>query len=262
MKKGKDMNLQVRFTEKKDVGTIVQLVREGFPAGITDRLIYGAHGIGKYIELQLEEKSSETRYIVAEKDGKPAGFVEYRCLPNSLVLNYIVIDSEFRGKGLASPLLKESIRLLDVTSSQIVLDVFDYNTTALRWYEKFGFKPAGTSYWYDLKFGELERKGNEVYTVNFPQACALYRHFGFSVLTLRCGLKYYQVGILGRHWLRITQKELLSNPDVLLFLAQKYPERKCFALLPEKISSEPEQGIEIREVVKSYRMECELNMWK
>lgn len=262
MKKGKDTNLQVRFAEKKDIGAIVRLVREGFPKHIIDRMIYGADGIGKYIEIHLEEKSSETRYIITEKEGQVAGFVEYRCLPDSLVLNYIVIDLEFRGKGLASLLLKESIRLLNPAGCRIILDVFDYNTTALRWYEKFGFKPTGTSYWYDLKFGELEKRGNEVYIVNFPQACSLYRNFGFSMLTLRSGRQYYNVGILGRHWLRITQKELLSDLDVLLFLAQKYPKRKYFALLPEKIFSESGQGIEIREVVKSYRMECELNVWK
>lgn len=259
MKKEKKMELQIRFSEKRDITALVRMVREGFREDIADRLIYGAKGIHEYIRIQLEEKNTDTRYITVEKEGEVIGFVEYRYLADSLVLNYIVISKKFQGKGLASEILWKSIGLLKPVISRLVLDVFDYNTTALCWYQKIGFKPISTSFWYDVKCSHLKEEGDEVYVLNFPQACLLYQNFGFSALTLRSGQRCYNVGLLGDHWLRVTQKEILSDSDALLFLSKKYPERKIFALLPDRISFAKEQNIQVCEILKSFRMEYELN---
>jgi len=253
------MDLQIRFSEKRDITILVRMVREGFRGDIADKLIYGTKGIHNYIGMQLEEKNSDTRYITVEKEGEIIGFVEYRYLPNSLVLNYIVIDKKYQGKGLASGILWKSIGLLNPVTRRLVLDVFDYNTPALCWYQKIGFKQVSTSFWYDLKCGDLKEEGNKVYIMNSPQACVLYQNFGFSTLTLRSGQYCYNVGLLGEHWLRITQKEILSDSGALLFLSKKYPERKIFALLPERISFDKKQNIQGCEILKSFRMEYELN---
>jgi len=260
MKKGElRVELQVRVSKLADINGIVRLVREGFPAKVGDKLIYCSHGIDKYIANQMNESNSDTKYMTAELDDKMVGFVEYKWFNGGVVLNYIVLDNEFKGKGLATSFLRKSISLLDPVPLRIELDVFDYNLTALRWYEKQGFKKIRESYWYEISDCTLLDTREIVYVTNAAQYLSMYENYGFSTLNLFSSNYTCCVGILGESWIRITQKEILSNIAILQFLVKKYPTRRILLLLPQSLDVDEYKHFRVKEILRSYRMKRTLN---
>ena len=253
------MELQVRFSKLADISDIVRLVREGFPAEVGDKLIYFSYGIDKYIVNQMVESNSDTKYMTAELDGEMVGFVEYKWFNGGVVLNYIVLDRKFKGKGLATNFLHKSLSLLEPVPVKIELDVFDYNLTALHWYEKQGFKKVGESYWYEISDCTLFDTEEMVYVTNAAQSLSMFENYGFSTLNLFSSNHACCVGILGEYWLRITQREILSDIAILQFLRKKYPTRKILAILPQSLGVDEYKYFKIKEILRSYRMKLILN---
>lgn len=105
-------------------------------------------------EIQLRELTDESlTYLIAEHDGKPAGFAmigtprspscDEHFAPIELFRFYV--DKEWHGRGVAGPMMRaceeEALRRGGQT---ICLSVWQLNPRAIRFYEKIGFRTAGT----------------------------------------------------------------------------------------------------------------------
>ena len=80
--------------------------------------------------------------IINAETGKSIGHCELYLLENSAKIDRVIIDGSMKGKGLCSHLMK---LLLDygfnvLKQPVIELNVFDWNTAAIRCYEKAGLK--------------------------------------------------------------------------------------------------------------------------
>jgi ribosomal-protein-alanine N-acetyltransferase len=78
--------------------------------------------------------------FMAYESGRPAGYVMFRCEPDSNELMKIAVLPEFRKTGIASVLYDEGEKIvLAKNSKDIFLEVEETNRGAIRLYSKKGF---------------------------------------------------------------------------------------------------------------------------
>jgi len=111
-----------------------------------------------YTEEQFEDmiSSEDNILICAEEDGKTVGYCHLMVREScditdelSVHVAYIVVDGEYRGRGIARALMAESERRAKETEAkQFNLQVWDFNTGAKKLYESFGmtYKESGLPY--------------------------------------------------------------------------------------------------------------------
>lgn len=99
------------------------------------------------INLHLERDGY--LYVVAEIDGRIAGFIQFengslrRTSHTGLI--YMVVKPEYRGKGIGALLLGELIKWAEENPliEKLCLAVFSSNTRAINLYKKMGFTQEG-----------------------------------------------------------------------------------------------------------------------
>lgn len=90
------------------------------------------------IEKTLQDSSALT--LVAETDGNIIGYINFSFVLDEAELNKVVTHRDYRGRGIASTLINDSIRILkekDIVT--IFLEVREDNVVAQKLYEKIGF---------------------------------------------------------------------------------------------------------------------------
>ncbi len=122
--------------EEPMIPELLRIQSEAFNYGNREKLI------------RYSKNARDIFYVIKDQD-KIAGFCMYYLKPtigfggfkNKSVISSIAIDREFRGKGLAENLLKESIKEMKLNGiSSILLYVNVNNQPAIRLYEKTGFE--------------------------------------------------------------------------------------------------------------------------
>ncbi len=98
----------------------------------------------------LKDLEEENKYMyVCIEDEKVVAFLYVYTQKNKLMkeevahFTYLFVEEEYRGKGIATNLLKTAIK----DFKNIQLNVFSNNTLAVKLYEKLGFKPFYTNYY-------------------------------------------------------------------------------------------------------------------
>ncbi|MBC8452225.1 MAG: GNAT family N-acetyltransferase [Spirochaetes bacterium] len=113
---------------------------------LTTDLISAAAGSGFSSTTSGSCTASGNFVIVAEIDGKPAGFawVDPRgAFSSAPYLRLIVVDEHFRGSGVGSALLLEFEHRTMTVGRDFCLLVSDFNTQAIAFYEQHGYRKAG-----------------------------------------------------------------------------------------------------------------------
>ena len=105
-------------------------------------------------EIQLRELSDDSlTYLIAESNGQPAGFAmigaprspSCNAFTDPIELFRFYIDKEWHGKGIAQPMMKACEEEARHRGGRtICLSVWEHNPRAIRFYEKTGFRAAGT----------------------------------------------------------------------------------------------------------------------
>ena len=94
--------------------------------------------------LQEELQSENKIYFVIKQEQEVVGFVGGLQLINEIDIMNIVIKKTHRNMGLASKLMEHMIKYAKESSfKKITLEVNEKNITAIKLYEKYGFKPVG-----------------------------------------------------------------------------------------------------------------------
>jgi len=114
------------------------------------------------IEKQIEE---EDHFIfVAEEEERVVGFIsaEWQRWNNSLYIDSLYIDENYRRKGYGSQLLKQMIKKSrEIRSKKVFIDVEAGNTHAIILYLKHGFEING----YVQDFYRSKEEGDAVFLV-------------------------------------------------------------------------------------------------
>jgi Acetyltransferases len=180
--------------------------------------------------VRSRELGSDTLHTVAHDMEGLAGCVEIRRLPRELCLNYIAVAAAGRARGLGRALLLAALEAPECQGyERLILDVFEFNTVALNWYQRLGFAVRHQTDWYVLP--PLQTAGTSWHTLEgFPQAEAAHERFGFSQFRLVTHNGNYAVGRLGTAWFRLTQPGALADVDVLPALARVDAHRRVLFL--------------------------------
>ncbi len=90
------------------------------------------------------EKNPVNKIIVAEKDGKVVGFIDFLITFNSSTIMQVAVTKECRGNGIATQLLSEMEKTfpkeIDDIVETITLEVRESNEAAKNLYLKNGYK--------------------------------------------------------------------------------------------------------------------------
>ena len=90
------------------------------------------------------EVNPVNKIIVAEKDGKVVGFIDFLITFNSSTIMQVAVTKDFRGKGIATHLLSEMEnsfpKEIDDLVETITLEVRESNEVAKNLYLKNGYK--------------------------------------------------------------------------------------------------------------------------
>ena len=120
MKKENVINLNFKLSQENDIPEIIQLIRNNFRPEVFEKLIYSCNGINLFIKDNLAKEDFSTKYISVFTDITLIAFLEYSICGDNLHLNYIVIKKEYQGKGLATPILLNSLNSEPIKSPMLL----------------------------------------------------------------------------------------------------------------------------------------------
>ena len=227
------MSIDYRKAESGDVNAIVNLVKRAFFAVNIDMMIWGCSGIDRYLaDLILAEELSDISVYVAADHNKIVAVAQLKRMPSArqLYLNYICTDVAYQRKNIGSNLLDHSIKVESDGFDTIVLDVFVKNTIAYNWYINFGFKPILIKEWFVAKVKNLDQGTG--YISDLPQSNLCFAKYGFSQFTVSTKTKNYSVGLLGENYFRISDEEILYDPEAITTLYE-YSKTRNILLITE-----------------------------
>lgn len=97
-----------------------------------------------YNILKSELENTNSRYIVAKLNNEIVGFAGIINTLDQMEITNIVVRKDMRNQGIGNTLLNELIKLtIDSKMNTIFLEVNSNNFSAIKLYEKNGFKQVG-----------------------------------------------------------------------------------------------------------------------
>ncbi|MBR6909829.1 MAG: ribosomal protein S18-alanine N-acetyltransferase [Lachnospiraceae bacterium] len=126
------MQITIRKLKESDILTLARIERESFSHPWSEE---------SFRELLSIDYA---RYLVAEADGKVVGSAGMRVVYGEGDIDNVVVDTGYRGNGIAGALISELIALGESEGvKEFTLEVRVSNAPAIRVYEKAGFKAEG-----------------------------------------------------------------------------------------------------------------------
>ncbi len=217
--------IKIFEANNQDIHKIVDLIIEGNKE-ISDMIIYGCEGIYEYVRDNLYSKSY--KYYVAKLNNIVVGTIEYKIIEDSIHLNYIVLDRSIRGIGFSEKFISESLKMFSYIN-KITLDVFTNNEVAIKLYHKLGFHIYNYFSWniISLKNTALNSKYR---IVNIEENKRKFNKYGFSFFSFIDDDIIFNIGIIGKKWVRITDEKLLNNPNYIAFIINQLPGRSIYSI--------------------------------
>ena len=124
---------------------------EPFMAAVSPR---GRQELLEEVRRSDEEPQLHGRFVL-EVEGKPAGTLAFDVANRRSRIAYlhaIMLDPDYRGRGLAAPATRLLVRHLvfDLDYHRVQLEVYGFNERAVRHFERAGFRHEGVrrqAYW-------------------------------------------------------------------------------------------------------------------
>lgn len=104
-------------------------------------------------EGRLEKNDPNVRISVLKHGDRVIGFSSVTRMPNVGHVDALYLDPEFSEKRMGGEALEEGLRWLG-NDKPIELEVASYNSRAIRFYERFGFRKQGAAKPVDLRNGK------------------------------------------------------------------------------------------------------------
>ncbi|QQS42710.1 MAG: GNAT family N-acetyltransferase [Acidobacteriota bacterium] len=154
-------DLEIRIGTVDDAAMLSSIGAKTFWETYSDSPDNENEDLRNYIDWAYEEERIRTelqdegfRYLVAELDGKPAGYARLRIgsyianvdAERPLEISRIYLLSEFQGKGRGKKLIERCVEEAErFFCDKVWLSVWKHNEKAIGFYEKMGFEMAGTT---------------------------------------------------------------------------------------------------------------------
>lgn len=225
-------NLHIRPARVEDAEGIVRVIHSGFEPAELSLMIYGCHGIERFIALQVEQAAigrSSYYTVVADDVGRVVGCTEVRRIPDGIYWNYLSVDPDHRAGGLGRALIRTALEEHPDTSGTLRLEVLERNVSAISWYERLGFEQVGTTESWSMPIAD-HPAAPEAQVSGLPQAEICHEALGFSQITVTTAVGVYQVGRIGDDWFRITDGAALTDIGLAAALA-RLGERRVLAVI-------------------------------
>jgi ribosomal protein S18 acetylase RimI-like enzyme len=237
---------QIRTAEVGDVPQIVEILRQGFPAHLLPYTIFGAVGIGAFLEHAIRDSNVHAGgpFVVSTQGDELAGFAEIRSTADALFLNHIFVRADYQKRGVGSRLLSTAIDLTrGPEHTTICLDVMAENGVARSWYKSVGFSPLAERVWIVRPILEVEAGGNCSWSADgLPQADRNHAVFGFSEFSLTTATGTYRVGRLGDDLFRTTDAKLWLDRSASMALGMIDPRRELLGVFDAQPADELDLG--------------------
>ena len=123
----------IRPMEERDLDTIMYLENTCFvaPWGLNE------------LNYELKDNPVSNLWVIESSIYGVAGFVDYWITFDSATICQICVNPVFRKRGLGSQLMNEVIKDCKANKVRnITLEVREHNDSAIKLYERFGFKKA------------------------------------------------------------------------------------------------------------------------
>lgn len=249
----------LRVANVSDADAIADIISAGVAPGVRQAMIYGCSGVHRFLrcELELATELSERLFLVGEHEGRITGAMELRWTAGELFLNQIAVAASARGQGLGAAMLRAAVQMVGSRRwERMLLDVFEDNVMASRWYERLGFEELSRADWWTLPLDRLPAP-IEFAVLNYAQASVAHDAFGFSQLEISTRRGRHAVGLLGDAYFRVSTLEAVNDADLLSGLHMLAPERALLALLPSD-TMPPDRAAGARLLCRTRRMACPL----
>ena len=139
------MTLEIRFAERADVPLIVHLIKS---LAEYEKLEHMVVATDEKVDRALFGKRPYAETIIAELDGKPAGFAlffhnfsTFLAQPG-IYLEDLFVEPEHRGSGIGRALLERLAQIaVERDCGRLEWAVLDWNKEAIGFYERLGATP-------------------------------------------------------------------------------------------------------------------------
>lgn len=135
------------------ITNIDQLLKKHYDAEVSAYSIYKDPNYLYFFKSLINNVVDRIFYCVDADSMAFLGFAHFKIRGNTLVLNNIIIDSEYQGAKVGSFLLKSSLRQLSEENhhfSYLELEVFEKNVRAFNWYIRLGMDVVNYNNWYNI----------------------------------------------------------------------------------------------------------------
>lgn len=142
------MTIEIRPYSEIDVPSILNIINDNILHS-TSLYDYEPRSLAKQSELLIDKTNKNFPVIVAQMDGKIAGFGMYgefrfRDAYRFTVEHSVYVSNDFKGKGVGGKLLQTLIELAKEQGLHTMIGVIDAeNTESILFHEKYGFKNVG-----------------------------------------------------------------------------------------------------------------------
>ena len=244
----------IRSARPDDAAGILGVYAQGFPKPLLPLTALGCHGGMTYIAQLIREArrgGSSPFWVAGDRHDAVVGFVQWRLISDTAVINNIYVRHVSRGQRIGRRLLADSLQQLTWPFTLVELDVFADNPRAKRWYETLGFCEDGRRVW--LEGPRPKRAGGDYLLEGLPQADAVQQVLGFSLFRVTTKQRVYRVGRLGEQWFRLFDPVALDDSALMSAIASIDAERKLFLLLDPHDAGTHSQ---LRPLATSIRMQA------
>lgn len=125
-------NINIRLMKKEDVDDIYKVEEDCFPDPWSKE------------SIMKELKNNLARYLVAEVDGKLAGYIGIWFVVDEGHITNVAVHSDYRGRKIGDKLVGEMVNLCKENNIvAMTLEVRNSNRIAQNLYRKYGFKIGG-----------------------------------------------------------------------------------------------------------------------
>lgn len=231
-------DINIRTLGARDLRGVVDLVRSSFDVELLPFMIYGQHGVQRYLELSLPRAGviPARESVVAEDatTGQSIGYAEFDVRNSSSPhLSYICVAPSHRGKGVALQLIDHFVSA-HPNAVALTLDVFEGNEAAQSLYARLGFDTVTKSVWAvrPLPLAEVP----PIVICDLPQSLAVHDTFGFSKWQVAFRGRQLALGRLGDTCVRVDSPEdFLDDPLLAAMRAAFTSSRYALVIAPEGV---------------------------
>jgi hypothetical protein len=195
----KNGEISCQLLSKSDIATAVNIVRSSFNDTYLIPSIYRAHGVSRFIELEISNPQSRYYYLCVKNKKGLIGFCEFKTFSKTAFLNIIAIDNNFKSSGFGELLLNfASSFFRSQHFVSITLDVFKTNKLAINWYRNKGMFEIKQRTLSQVKVKRpiIVPKLPELFFINYPHSIIQIQNFGFCMVELLYNNRNYSFGII------------------------------------------------------------------